>query len=212
MYTFLGFRTEAKKNYKRIMKDKPRWYRPLPYFDDEVRYAWGIYENARKTSLSMLILGKSGIRAKTELLLNFGVTSKTPSKLFKGELHTGSILSEKFWWPFFNDAWVLGGIHSLTPFYLSMNELQTDELWDKNENRPTVLGREIIGLIEFGYRRVKYGHEKALGIVMAPGDKSKALAASLTEYHKAIDRFADAQSIIKSLDSVQYGKYVLPGL
>lgn len=66
-------------------------------------------------------------------------------------IRRGSVLDDGWWWPFKNDAWVIGGIHGLKRFHLTMASAPDDLLWDTGDARPRVLGRELLGLGTFGY-------------------------------------------------------------
>lgn len=66
-------------------------------------------------------------------------------------IRCGSVLNDGWWWPFKNDAWVMGGIHGLKRFHLTMASAPDDLVWDQPNGRPRVLGRELLGLAAFGY-------------------------------------------------------------
>src|SRR5882724_11418708 len=66
-------------------------------------------------------------------------------------IRRGSVLDDGWWWPFKNDAWVIGGVHGLKRFHLAMAKASDDLLWDASSKRPRVLGRELLGLAAFGY-------------------------------------------------------------
>lgn len=66
-------------------------------------------------------------------------------------IRRGSVLNDGWWWPFKNDAWVIGGIHGLKRFHLTLAKVPDDLLWDAGDARPRVLGRELLGLAAGGY-------------------------------------------------------------
>jgi hypothetical protein len=66
-------------------------------------------------------------------------------------IRRGSVLNDGWWWPFKNDAWVIGGIHGLKRFHLTMASVPDDLIWDTSAMRLRVLGRELLGLAAFGY-------------------------------------------------------------
>ncbi len=222
MYTELFFKAAVDGVYQEYRSLMPNWYPDKYGQTEEVDRAWKLYSNAANTQLSMLLLGDAGIRAAKEMLTNFGTTAAYPMnnpsgqvanaiKVWKGgqqghpsgkikvgaSNRTGSILNESDWWPLPNDAWVLGGVHSLTPFYMAMAAQPTDkEVWEtKFGGRPRVLGRELLGLMTFGYKRIKHASEASLGLVVAPTDKDKATGATFRQYLDAAKTYKDAASI-----------------
>lgn len=62
----------------------------------------------------------------------------------------GSILESKTWTLLANDAWLIGSIHAGTEFHFA-SPLTCRNLWDDNNNRLTVTGREVIGIVSHGY-------------------------------------------------------------
>jgi hypothetical protein len=207
---------------------RPGWYQDKWGQEEEIDRAWKLYNNARNTQLSMLLLGDQTIRDPKDhngagLLRNLGTTAAYPlqdikGQTFRGEAaasRTGSILNEEDWWTLPNDAWVLGGVHSGTRFYLASPALPADDLfWDKSKKRPRVLGRELIGLITFGYRCVIHpaagDNGKPLQITFDPVDDSKADEATFAEYLKAIRTFKSASAIRAILNGVTRNNSAAP--
>jgi hypothetical protein len=182
--------TDALSNlYDVYLRQNPDWHR-LSSKDEEIENAWAVYSYASATQTQSLILGDSSIRSDEDLLRNFGTTANHPMQEQDPEgasNQKGSVLSERLWWPMINDAWVLGGANSLTPFYLAFGAQPPDErLWDDRAGRPRVLGRELWGLFHFGYRRIRHDHEETLGLVFAPVDESKAKDARFEDYLNAL--------------------------
>ena len=237
MYTEQLFKVALNGLYSKYKALMPGWY-PNKYGQvEEVDRAWKLYYNAAHTQLSMLLLGEEGLRTAKDDLTNFGTTAAYPMAnprhsqanpirikepgqrpVFIGASNrTGSVLSEEAWWPLPNDAWVMGGVHSLTPFYMAMAKVPEDaQLWETRfGGRPRVLGRELIGLAAFGYKRVNYSSEAKLGIVLAPDDKTKATSATFDDYLKVTANYksaADIKAIFKDSAAVDYDKYTLPTL
>ncbi|WP_338524325.1 hypothetical protein NUH87_01105 [Pseudomonas batumici] len=144
-------------------------------------------------------------------------------------LYKGSILNDGFWWPFINDAWVLGALHQLKIFHLTLASVEDDLLWDSAATRCRVLGRELIGLKTAGYSLVGLPAwvttkpvvparasgfstasttgakatdaevRAALGFTFAPNSKAKALNISLTSYLAEIDKYKSAAEIRTAL-------------
>jgi hypothetical protein len=198
-------------------KHRPVWYEDKWGKAEEIDRAWKLYNNALNTKLSMLLLGDQTIRNPDDdngagLLRNFGTTAAYPVRDFQGRAspgqaassRKGSILNEEDWWTLPNDAWVLGGVHSLTPFYLASPTLPADGLlWDKFKKRPRVLGRELIGLITFGYARVIHqagDGGSPLQITFEPTNAPKATGATFAEYLEAIKTFKRPSDIKAKLN------------
>ncbi|QRY79203.1 hypothetical protein JVX91_27155 [Pseudomonas sp. PDNC002] len=163
----------------------------------------------------------SGIITETQ-------TDKPPAYIANVTRHfrNGSVLNDGFWWPLINDAWLIGGVHSFKRFHLALASIDEGLLWDSSPKpkgpRLRMLGRELIGLHEAGYRliglpawAIKKEHvdeegqktetrtpvasssvRATIGYVFAPTEKTKALALSFTSYRAAIDNF-------KSLDDIR---------
>jgi len=140
-------------------------------------------------------------------------------------LYKGSVLNDGTWWPLINDAWVLGAVHGLKVFQLTLATIPLDLLWDKKFNRPRVLGRELIGLKAAGYALIglpSWGAPKsatplgaselstasvsatvaimaevraALGFTFAPTTKTAALGLTITSYLTAIGKYKSKVAI-----------------
>ena len=144
-------------------------------------------------------------------------------------IRKGSVLNDGYWWPFKNDAWVLGCVQGLKIFHLAMSTVPDSLLWDDKAGRPRVLGRELIGIHTFGYKRVAhFAADKQtgkptemtkgralIGIVFAPQDKAAAEGATFKQYYDALPKYTSLQSIrdlalstAVPFDKYDYGKVV----
>lgn len=182
MYTERSFKEELARIWSTVTSFKPHWY-TMGSQQIEINDAWEMYQNARGSNLSELLLGEMKLRSQLEVLKNFGTTSGTETTMERHTLYDdkkklispgqvnetlrqgkgykkddgiahirrGSVLNDGWWWPFKNDAWVIGGIHGLKRFHLTMASAPDDLLWDGKDGRPRVLGRELLGLSAFGY-------------------------------------------------------------
>ncbi len=184
MYTKTSFESELRRLWTTIKALKPHWYK-MGSIEVEIGDAWEMYQNARNSSLSELLLGDVKLRSQLEVLKNFGTTSGSETTMERktllddkkqkiypsqvnasvmgqlGKAYTkqdgiahirrGSVLNDGWWWPFKNDAWVIGGVHGLKRFHLTMADVPDELLWDGKDGRPRVLGRELLGLAAFGY-------------------------------------------------------------
>ena len=184
MYEKKAFEAELTKLWAKILSNKPSWYK-VGTKALEISDAWEMYQNARQSTLSELLLGDVKLRSQIEVLKNFGTTSGTETtmerktlkdsgnkpifpndvkssqqiRLGKGytkelgvaHIRRGSVLNDGWWWTLKNDAWVLGGVHGLKRFHLTMGSVPDDLIWDSKAGRPRVLGRELVGLAAAGY-------------------------------------------------------------
>jgi hypothetical protein len=215
MYDESTLKDALKNLYGDYLKQMPRWYRQGTK-TEEIDNAWKVYSNASSTQTRLLILGDISIRSNEDLLQNFGTTANYPMRAqntLAASNQKGSVLNEKYWWPLINDAWVLGGANSRTPFYMSYGtQPPDDDLWDSSAGRPRVLGRELWGLFNFGYRRIRHDHEATLGLVFAPVDESKAKNARFVDYLNvlngaSLDKIKD---IFKMTAYINWADYTLP--
>lgn len=181
------FVADANRSKVSILAVKPHWYRSLA-FGGEVDYGYKMYVNCFNASLGMLVLGDESIRGDKKLLTNLGATSVTTSgpavqainSNSPTRLHQGAVLNEKYWWPFFNDCWVMGGVHGKHEFHLGHSDWPKDsELWDARNSRPKMLGRELLILSICGYEVRK----SALGMVFYNSDHMKAFNLRLTSIY-----------------------------
>ena len=112
---------------------------------------------------------------------NFGLVAET------GDKFIGSILSASEWDLRINDCWLLGGVNGKLPFYCA-SKLTVDNLIDTNYAL-TITGREVAGLIKFGYRK-ESGSEMhtggSVGDVFVSGNHSSATGATFSKYNDLI--------------------------
>jgi hypothetical protein len=166
--------------------------RAYPGYDRSDRSAAAIklcfqtYQTSAKAELGALLIGRIERPATTGggppiigigdiERINFGTT---------GDREPGSVLWSKYWSPPLNDSWLMGGIHSGYPFYLA-SERSATNLLDKTFG-VTVTGREIIGLMTFGYR---INPNKLLGEVFECVDVTKARSATFQAYEAAVQAY-----------------------
>jgi len=177
------FIADANRSKSGILGVMPHWYRRRkPNFERDVNYGYRLYGNCHDASLGMLVLGDDGIREDEDLITNLGATSATPMRLVRQLIpahqpdtadrrNKGSVLSEKNWWPFYNDCWVMGGVHGKREFHLADTDWPDDSLlWDSGKSRPRMLGRELMILAVSGYSLRK----SPLGMVFYNTDHMKA--------------------------------------
>lgn len=234
------FEKELSGIWDRYVKQKPYWYAKKVQTDDGKTFEWEdgfkLYTNTKQSLLREQILGETAIRGDVSMLSNFGATSgskvnlnkkainKVTSKRHpKDHLRRGSILNDAYWWPFKNDTWLIGGVHGLKIFHFAGADLADDLLWDSSPDRPRMLGRELIGLITFGYRWIyptKVDNNKTVvdsdyinqfGHVFAPTKKNAAQTATFTDYLNALAKVKNLKELRKMVigtpqDSYDYSK------
>jgi hypothetical protein len=182
------FTAQANHCWTEIRSIMPLWYRTLGQ-DGEIDYGWSMYENAAAASLNMLILGDITLRTNGHLLANVGVTAvettRETARLVQSNsrnlINTGGVLNERYWWPFFNDCWVLGGVHGKHEFHLASDDWPADDdLWDSGKRRPTMLGRELLILSISGYTLRRAGQ---MGMVFFNTNHMKAFCLGFTNIY-----------------------------
>jgi hypothetical protein len=151
------------------------WFKK-EWWGDQRQYilaAWRLYRCAARSSLGMLLLGSAKIRKDPTLLANFGLTSAggvndpTELEILKEverhrmaartapALHDapavvgpGSILNDRNWTPFLNDAYILGGVHAGLEFHFAEDDvnryyefLDRRALFERNQKPPDMMER-----------------------------------------------------------------------
>lgn len=110
---------------------------------------------------------------------NFGVTAESQGP---GDKFIGSILAAGQWDYAVNDTWVLAGVHGRLPIYCA-SALTRDNMISARRNALTITGREVLGLLSFGYKMVAPFPQ--LGIAFQCVDGGAASNASFTAYDQA---------------------------
>jgi hypothetical protein len=171
-----------------------------PYSDRElasVEVAWNIYRAAQNTDLNLLVLGRwvansivGGAGIDNALQNNMG----RMNEVFTG----GAIMNSGNWTMLVNDAWVLGGVHSHTSFYLA-SERTMDNIYNVGgpyHGQMTVTGRELTGLAVFGYTV----RALPLGEVAVCTNPALADMADFATYRQHVDMFTNTNSWVDLVD------------
>ncbi|ECF6016436.1 hypothetical protein QG25_003400 [Salmonella enterica subsp. salamae] len=124
------------------------------YINDLAEYCWLVYKKAF-TSTGPMLIGRSGDLWKESVLAQFNLNKD--DYLWKINA-PGNILMMDKWTPILNDAWVLGGVHRYADFHL-MSILAPENLWNYQSSYHIVTAREILGLLNFGYQKVRVGNK-----------------------------------------------------
>ena len=147
-----------------------------------IKVCYQTYLNSSRASLGSLVVGRIVRRGSSSdgppmiglddiERVNFGTTSdRTP----------GSVLWSTYWSIPLNDSWLMGGIHAQLPFYLASPRTKQN-IVDPTFG-VTVTGRELIGLMEFGYG---LNPNTRLGEVFECDEPAKAVAATFVAYEAA---------------------------
>lgn len=183
-----------------------------------VLYAYEFYMLAYRAKLEMLLLGPAKSRQMPEEVKNFGISSNINFRsqtIGNADLSAemkkyGSIMSENNYCHLFNDLWILGGVHCCIQFQLISfpsypttynSTVNPNTLWRSKTKRLGMLGRELVILHHFGYRRVQTTTEQTpltdptLGLVFVPGERVKAEGATLTSFVQIVDQYEGADDV-----------------
>lgn len=139
--------------------------------------------------------GVSG--AEDHVAENFGLVAETTGI---GDKFTGSILGAAEWDKRINDTWVLAGIHGMLPAYCASPLTQGNLLDDTYFLSMT--GREVAGLLMFGYRKVISNTTGKLGDVLECKDNLAAFKATYSAYNQRLAKLkskGDALALLKEL-------------
>lgn len=187
--------------------------------EEEARRGYALYRHAYLGRLPFIILGGPEIRSDLELIQNCGTISTIPQirdenleilRLFmkkvllpknafpspsvnpelflKDHLRKGSILCESNWWPFQNDAFMFGAVHAHKDFHMGFLP-RKDLVWDEENGRPTVLGRELFLLALCGYRRIQHkAFEKSSTFILPKNAYKQAKSMTIKKFREALSK------------------------
>ncbi|EYF03651.1 hypothetical protein [Chondromyces apiculatus] len=145
-----------------------------------------------------------------DLRANFlSLNEEMKSQILGTNQQVGAVLNSTKWTLLANDAWLLGGIHQQGEIQFA-SPLQWSTLWDEAFERPTVTGREVIGICRFGYELFQNtytvsasdgsGQKSGPATLMRLGsgarvaDPARAKAATLVDYNEEILRKTASRS------------------
>lgn len=163
-------------------------------------YCWHVYLKS-STARAALHIGRQHDVWKKEIFDKYA--------LGNGENlwapHTkGNILAIDKWVGIINDAWLLGGIHRHADFEL-MSPLAPQNLWNYEAGYHIVTGREVMGLLHFGYCMKKTSNKPYFSCA----DRQRASNANLISYDALMrkEHLRGPSSITKLLAEPSYGLY-----
>ena len=146
--------------------------------------------------------GDANIGIDHSVVANFGTADPSEPRSAKGplkevlanlQLPSGTVLgsrqmgrgaSEK-WSLAANDAWILAGIRSCKDFYLASPLIKTTFFSPTNQFSIRVTGRELCGLLLFGYKLVSRDTGAFAGFI--PNSPQRARNADLVAYSNFMD-------------------------
>lgn len=165
-----------------------------------------LYKHAKATNLSFVVLGGTHIREDNSLMNNLGTIATNPvmskkkvkailvnafpdetgqkiNKMTTEHLTKGAVLNEGNWFILPNDMVMLGIVHSGKECHIATSGGKIPKegtLWDAKNQRPRVLGRELLQLYNSGYRIVRESLNNK-GLVMMRVDKEQAEGTGLRQ-------------------------------
>ncbi|OCA52927.1 hypothetical protein [Photorhabdus namnaonensis] len=145
------------------------------YLNDLTEYCWLVYRKALSANGPMLIGRVSDVQ-QDRLLKPLGLGREKSENSWNPNAQ-GNILMVDKWTDVINDCWVLGGIHRHADFHLMSAEAPSN-LWNHEQGYHIVTAREILGLLNFGYKREKHGKQ----VIYRCKNPSSADRASLLPY------------------------------
>lgn len=169
------------------------YYEDASLEEQKIRVAYAIYQQARVgTALGITIVGRLQLKTKGKdgqfMLIPSNEWFPSIDQHMKENLRTlnedfsngrGSILSSDNWTLLANDAWVLGGLHSLTEFHFA-SPLRWSNLWDEANQRMSIMAREVIGITSSGYQLMRPNTQ--LETIATYYSRQEAVNASLLTY------------------------------
>src|SRR5262245_17818849 len=107
----------------------------------------------------------------------------------------GNLLKFDKWAPVVNDSWILGGVHGQRRFRLASG-LKLHNLWNGKDGYFVVTAREVLGLLNFGYKMMQIGPWQCFVCV----NRVKAMAADLQKYDEIMKKRQSIQEAMTLVD------------
>ncbi|WP_387465140.1 hypothetical protein [Photorhabdus sp. RM323S] len=171
--------------HESLSNEFPNNRRNKNHLNDLTEYCWLVYRKALLSNGPMLI-GRANDLWQEKWLKPLGLGKGINENLWNQNSHGNMLVIDK-WSGIINDCWVLGGIHRHADFHL-MSTAAPANLWNHEEGYHVVTAREILGLLNFGYKREKRGRQ----VIYTCKNYSSADRASLRPYsvlmNKAIEQ------------------------
>jgi hypothetical protein len=160
--------------------------------EEIAEYCWRAYDKAFRAAGDQAIgrvnhLNAAGLYEKVSEIVG------RDTLLNKGA--QGNLLKLDKWARAVNDSWILGGVHRGSKFRLT-SPLVMENLWNYAIGAPVVTGREIVGLLHFGYELQQVGPWQ----IFVSTDRSRAASASLVSYDRLMNDKGTIGSVLKLVD------------
>lgn len=151
-------------------------YRPVQnYLNDLLEYCWLVYSKALNSS-GPQIIGRQDDLWVPQQLSKVGITD-TKTQTLWDSFTQGNIQVMDKWSTTVNDCWVLGGVHRRANFELvSVRTLKN--LWDFDNGYHVVTAREILGVLNFGYKV----EQQPKGVTLTCQNSAAATNATIEAY------------------------------
>ncbi|WP_445374814.1 hypothetical protein ACSLVK_01565 [Photorhabdus tasmaniensis] len=146
------------------------------HLNDLAEYCWLVYRKALLSTGPMLI-GRANDLWQDKYLTPLGLGKGINENLWNQNAQGNMLVVDK-WSGVINDCWVLGGIHRYADFHL-MSTAAPANLWNHEDGYHVVTAREILGLLNFGYKREKRGRQ----VIYTCKNYSSADRAGLIPYN-----------------------------
>jgi len=163
--------------------------------EEIVEYCWCAYDKAFRA------VGDQAI-GRVNHLHAAGLYEKVSEIVEKKTLFSqgtqGNLLKMDKWARVVNDSWILGGVHRGAKFRLTSPRVM-ENLWNYAIGAPVVTGREILGLLHFGYEFQQIGPWQ----VFVASDRSRASSASLVAYDRLMSNHGTSQNLLKLVDKTK---------
>ena len=146
--------------------------------DEIAAYCWTAYEKSYR-GVGDLVIGR--VNHLSQAGLYEKVAEMQEGQTLFDQAAQGNLLQMDKWARVVNDAWILGGVHRHALFRLASPRVM-ENLWNQGGGYFVVTAREILGLLNFGYRHEQIGPWQCL----ACKDKARASAANLIAYDRLV--------------------------
>lgn len=170
---------ESKQGVNPHLARQFQYGRRQNFLNDMLEYCWLAYSKSHN-ALGPMLIGRTGDLWVAQNLERAGIRLRDKQTLW--DPHTkGNIQVLDKWAPVVNDCWVLGGVHRCADFEL-VSVRSVRNLWDYDQAFHIVTAREIIGVLNFGYKIKE--QSKGVKVKLVCTNPAKARAATIQAYDR----------------------------